>query len=471
MNKIICGELIYNNNNYKFDFRDDILIIMPPELQEYTKWSFNQIGKSNKNEVISLEGLTNDGWYICFIDIKLYEIGRGALQAFVPGYVICKANGIFPVPKCKDIKSIRMYGECIDKLYNPKKIIKTSDLLNSESIKFEIDKSKLETTNYIINGDSYCFGAEWQAPVSKDINNVLNVKSYLEIKFDNNKGVNEIIDYYLNVKKFFSFISNRKYVIFDNVVAYRTDEVDYGFDDNHDVRKTNIEFKFEFVNPDEEIDLRDARLSVKLDQLGNNFVTLYKNVIEKGFITEYYPLSKRDDSFVDNNKFINVARVFESEFDKMFKDFKSETSIEYKEVKKSILDLLDIKIAEINDSKIISDKKSLKKKYKYFYNSIKKMEGGLQEKVYYAIKSYSNILKSKKQLLMNNYDIKQFNDSELAEIFTKRRNDIAHGNELEKFNSKEIIAYELVRICIYCVTLERCKYSQEEIETIVNILF
>ncbi|MDO4962913.1 MAG: hypothetical protein Q4E75_02275 [bacterium] len=59
----------------------------------------------------------------------------------------------------------------------------------------------------------------------------------------------------------------------------------------------------------------------------------------------------------------------------------------------------------------------------------------------------------------------------MADKFSKRRNDISHGNEVDVFTDIEVIAYELVRKCIYCITLERCKFSDENINNIVNKIF
>ena len=184
MEPIYCGDLSFNNIKYKFDFRDNILVIIPEDLEDYTKWYFEHIEKKDKFERVNIEGTTNDGWYICFIHVKFSHMGRGILQAFVPGYVICKANGITPLPKCEDISKIRFFGECLDKFYYPKKVIETSDFIHSNDIKFEINKSKLKTDDYTINKDKFKFGVAWKIQYSSNINVVLDLESFLEIEFN-----------------------------------------------------------------------------------------------------------------------------------------------------------------------------------------------------------------------------------------------------------------------------------------------
>ena len=70
-----------------------------------------------------------------------------------------------------------------------------------------------------------------------------------------------------------------------------------------------------------------------------------------------------------------------------------------------------------------------------------------------------------------NYDIEKAKDGILAEKFVKRRNDISHGNGTKQFEPLEIISYELLRICIYCITLEGCKFSEEKMKIFIDKIF
>ena len=107
----------------------------------------NNIGNKDRFERINVEGTTNNGCYICFIHVKFSHMGRGILQAFVPGYVICKANGVKPLPKCEEIRKIRFFGECLDRFYYPKRIIETSDFYHSNDITLEVNHTNLIAIN------------------------------------------------------------------------------------------------------------------------------------------------------------------------------------------------------------------------------------------------------------------------------------------------------------------------------------
>lgn len=84
MVKTICGSTEFNNKKYKFDFRDNILVLIPDELEDYSKWFFEHVNSIESNEKTNIKGITNNGKIIYFLSIKLIELGGGALQAFVP---------------------------------------------------------------------------------------------------------------------------------------------------------------------------------------------------------------------------------------------------------------------------------------------------------------------------------------------------------------------------------------------------
>lgn len=477
MEQIICGNLEFDNIKYKFDFRDNVLVLIPEEMQEYSKWRFYQSGKKDKFDYVNIDGTTNSGWYICFIHVKFSHLGRGALQSFVPGYIICKSNGIFPLPKCEQIEKIKFYGECLDKFYYPKKVIEKSDFFYSDEIKFEVNKNKLKTEDFTVNKDIFSFGVYWRAPHSSNINVVLDVSTYLEINFNTKKSIEQLVEYYLNIKKFFSFINNRRYVKFSKIFAYKTENIDYGIT-NQDIRPTPIQFDLFFVDPDEKFDLNNSLNSIKLEDLDNKFSKIYKKVINKNFLTEYYPLSTTDENYIDNDKYLSVSSAFESEFNKLYPKFKSTISSEYDEVKKIILKSISNKKCKAKKKLMIStdetNNKSLKSTISecdYFSKIIKNINGTLQEKITYSYKKYSDILDYKKNTLLKSYEIKKAKPGLLAEAFVKRRNKISHGNETNQFEPLEIISYELLRMCIYCVTLERCNFSEEKIKEFIKKLF
>lgn len=340
MERIICGELVFNGNNYKFDFRDNILVIQPEKLEKYSEWYFKQIGKGNTvdMEEINLEGTTNNGYYICFVHIKFSHLGRGILKAYVPGYILCRANNINNIPSCNEIEKLRFYGECLDKFYYPKRVVENNDLLKENKLKIEIDNQNIENDEIKINNDIFSFGVEWKMPYSSNINVVLDVTSYLEIKFNSFKDLEQLIKYYINVKKIFSFLYNRRFIKFKVIKAYKKVQIYNPIEKNMNV--SQIEYEVHFLDTDEEIDI-NKRNYIHLEEIKGKLPKIYKEITNQNFLTEYYPSNEKDSLFIDNNKFLQIASAFESEFDKLFPNFKSTNSSEYKDVKDSILKCLN----------------------------------------------------------------------------------------------------------------------------------
>lgn len=75
-------------------------------MEDYNRWWFNCWGNNDGalEKRINVEGETNEGKFICFVDVKFSHLGRGTLQAFVPAYVLGKGNSVSPLPKCVDIE-------------------------------------------------------------------------------------------------------------------------------------------------------------------------------------------------------------------------------------------------------------------------------------------------------------------------------------------------------------------------------
>ncbi len=107
----------------------------------------------------------------------------------------------------------------------------------------------------------------------------------------------------------------------------------------------------------------------------------------------------------------------------------------------------------------------------YFANVLSNIDGNLEEKITYSFDRYKQILEKKRIHLLNAYNIKKVKNTVLSKSFANRRNKISHGKSTGNFNDLEIISYILLRICIYCITLERCKFSFDEIEKMVNKIF
>lgn len=464
MNKIICGELNYEEKRYYFNFNNNILVIQPENMLPTINCFFEHFVNTGEvlNSRINLFGETSEGKNICFINIKLSKIGRGCFQAFVPAYIIGKTNTLSPLPTCDNIDKMIFEGKCLDKLYYPKKIIKENNFLKSENLKLEVDYKNFNKEEFIIDKDVYSYYSSWEMPYTKDINNVLNVKTKLCIDFDKPKNISDIIEYYINVNKFFCFLNNRNLVNFNSLKLYKKV---YLYDDiDKTTKETSTDFDLFITPPDKVIDIDENINSIRLENIKKNYKKIFKGIKEKDFLIGYYPDNKKDNSYVDNDKYTQVSSAFESEFRRLFPDFKSSINEDYKKIKDSILRHLSYKKRQ---------KKSKKQNNycEYFENIIKSIDGTLEEKIIFVFDRYEDILNLARKQFLNKYKIEKVKDTVLAKSFSERRNKISHGKLTEPFDDLEVISYMLLRMSVYCISFERFGYTKEEINIMVNKLF
>ncbi len=283
------------------------------------------------------------------------------------------------------------------------------------------------------------------------------------------------MEYYKKINKFFSFLNNRRIIEFNEIKLKKTEPVLYGFEGQEEILPIDMMFNLYITEAEETVDIIETPNCVRLENINKNYRKLYKEINKKNFPTYYYPTCEKDDSFVDNIKFSQISAVFESEFSLLMPKFKTTTSAEYKKIKDGLLKYLYNKKNKIKskDSENLtkSQLKSLINYSNYFNKIIKKTDGNLEEKIIFSLNRYANILKSKRDELLRFYKIDKTKDSSLANCFIERRNKIAHGLFVEKFTHLEIISYTLVRLSIYCITLERCNFTMEEIEKIIKKIF
>lgn len=458
----MCGELIYEEKNYYFYFSNNILVIQPNKMLPTMNWFFNSIANQEMelDGRVNISGENNEGKEITFIGIKFARLGRGCLYAYVPAYIIGTTNNITPLPTCDNFNKIEFSGGCIDNFYYPKSIVEENEPFKEKKLQISVNFDKQAKKEIKLNGDLYSFYSTWNMPISKDINIVLNVESKLTIKFNTLKSIDEVIKYYIKVSKFFEFLNNRNHVTFKKIRIYKDILLS---DPTGNEKKTSAIFELNITQSKQDFDIKPMLKSIRFSDIEKNYKSLYLHITKQDFITEYYPDNENDDSYVDNRKYVQIDSSFESEFNKFFPEFKSETSEAYKNVKEDIEKYLK------NKKETMTGKK--KKYYKYFLRIINNIDGSLMEKVKYTFDKFDDIICTTKERLLKRYRIETATNEQLAEAFANRRNKISHGDEITNFTDKEVIAYCLLKICVYCLTFENTGFSKEEIKNLTDKLF
>lgn len=461
---IINGKLKYKEKEFCFNYNDDVLTIYPDKLEEHWKSLINMFDKTqvkDKNATINLYGETSNGNPIVFIRLSLNNIGRGIYRSFVPAYILGKCNGVSPLPNINDFSKMVIKGECIDKLYNPKILIKDIDSTKKFKPIIKFNNLKDVEKEFTINNDVWKYGISWNMPFKK-LNSVIELNSNLYINFDKLKNVNEIIEYYIKLEKMLCFLYNRKHIILSDIKLYK----DIIFYD--EIEKKNTKTFITFIlkineRKDIDYDLPKRQKQLSILDLETHLESLYNEINKNPFLKEFLPKNTYDSNHIDINQFLQVTSTFESEFDRTYPNYKSKKNTNYKRIKDKVLEYLE--------NCKVDENKYVRKYITDFYDTINNMEGTLPEQICYVLKEFAKPIEKIKQRLFVHYEITNVNNNELAQKFSQKRNSLIHGNELKEFTDIEIVSYILIERIVYCLLLKRVGFSSDEIVRIIEIIF
>ncbi|MFV0249755.1 MAG: hypothetical protein ACK5HP_01785 [Bacilli bacterium] len=451
------GVVKYKDKDYTYSYKDNIITLTPKELEPYWQSMFKKFKREEKEE--NVYGITNSNFPVAFIKLNLIDIGGGVLQAFVPAYIVANANTVSPLPEINNFKSMTFYGDCINSLYNPKQMIKDSDVTKKYKPYMKFKHPKEVIKNILVNKLDFIFRITWEFPIKDKVPAVL-LKSLLEIKFDSKKTIDEIIEYYQQVKMLFSFINNRHYIEFSDILL-KADMFVEDFPDKK-VRNVGVSYNLYIILPkDVKVDLPNSIYETRLNKIENQFENLFNTLNKCGGYNLHFPDNQYDEDHVDIDKFLRVASAFESWFDINFDDFKSDTDLLYKILKNDVLKF----IAERGKNTNATGRDYLKR----FKNEIERQEGTLLEQLLYSYQIFENCVKKVKERIYRHYNLDDVKINDIFLALAKKRNRLSHGdiNDLG-FSKEEIVAFIILERLIQCLIYYKAEFSLDSISEIVD---
>ncbi len=466
MEQIIEGKIEYNSKKYGFYYINNILTLIPDEdLEEVWESMFKSLKERTINDILFLNGITSSGYRITFINIKLIKQSGGIYKAFVPAYIIGNSNMVNPLPEINNFESMIFYGKCIDNFFDPQKVI---EFKNDDIREINMRIKTLKNDVFLIEKDKFNFGiSSTLSRIEKNTNTPVIVKSYLQINFENKKGITEIIEYYRKVSELFEFLYLREHVKFDEIKLISSGKVKIE-DEIKEI--TNTFNLYCYLNEDAKIDLPDINNCIKYEQIESNFKELYLTVNNKKAYKNYYNLNKDDELKITVNKYQNISSAFESWFDINFPKFKSNSNENYRILKDKVTNFIDDCINE-------EEKRENKEILKWFELDIKNMEGSLKEQIKYSLGVFSECIINAKKNLISNYNIKYESEEDLNEMisntFKNTRNGIAHGSMKSEilFSDMDVVAYAIVERLVQCLVFYKANVDKKKIKEIVDDKF
>lgn len=466
MNNIICGILKARKKFYfSFNTGTKILTIQPSKMSEFPSFipqnDFDDFSLSK--ERMNISGETNSRNYIEFIDVKFSSIGRGCFQAWVPAYIIGKANALSFIPKPTSIKHISFKGECIDRFMTSKQTVSDDCDYRNNKLQINIDygKDKIKKFNY--NNLEFSLVPGWNMiSAQKDVNLLLTMQTTLNIKSKKKMNVKAIIELYKKVEKLFSFICYRQHVNFDSIILTQIEPVIF----DKVPEDTAINFELHVSSDDNKYDLPNVGQHMILrDYSVNNIPSLIKCLEEDEHMLLSFPNNSLKANIIDNNKYISISSAFESEFDLLYPNFKSNKNKNYNTAKINTINFLSEQATNKQNNA------QTRKYYNDFVKYIEDFEGRLEEQISYIFQIYSYIVEPEINYFKSEYHDMNFDKASLSKAFADKRNNLSHGVKLEKFKILEIVSYSIVRKINYAMILGRSGFNKEQIHEIINQIF
>ena len=333
---------------------------------------------------------------------------------------------------------------------------------DSKKLSIDVDYGNDKLKSFIYKNYTYEFYPAWKRSHSKDINNILVMNSHLCVNSTKYMKTKDILKCYKLTEKFLCFVNYRKHILFDKIILYQEENVDYF----GNIQKTNVRFELHVASSEKKYDLARDNKVILIDDVYENINTLFENAINADFLIQSLPINENEKNIIDVGKYINVSSSFESEMSKLFSNFKSETNEKYKNVQKDICKYIR--------SKIKKQKSKNSKEIKYYESILKelnKLDGRLEEKISYVLKKYNYIIELDINYYKKTYNLDEIKINDLAVAFSNKRNYLAHGYKLESFNRYEIMAYVMIKKICYAIILERSGFAEEKIKAIIEKIF
>lgn len=449
LEKTIYGSIYYRNKSYPFFLEGDRVNIVGQAWQ-YQE-TFCDIGEEE-----TISGVTSDNQHILFLKCKGHLASLRQKAWFcISGYILSRGNT--GASYDFNFEKVSFYGDALNAFCLPQQALKTdSDPCNWDS-QTTIEKSPLKATT-ISFGYKECIckldipGRVSTQPGKADIT---HASSSFSFEFSTPQPCVELIQYWLALSDFLSFINYGTDISFDKIILSS--------------RNSNGSFVLSadacILSDEREYLLRSQINRITIDdipseQLGALFSKIADLRKTDSRINNYFPRNYIEEIYITPNQWLVKAMTFEGLFKKCYPNFKQDTNHDFQVAKQAVLNALN----EVDQGQMS------KRQCNYFtdcINQIKHYEGRLEEMLNSTVNKYQEPLHCILDFNDTNHHI---NRRDYGSIYSKYRNKIAHG-DIERIGDKEIAVYRVLQSVIYFMLLEGVELDTNTLQGFANKLF
>lgn len=450
---IIRGEFEYNKKSYPFVIQNRILTVVQSAFHYIEDFK-------DKKDLGILFGVTDTNKYIFLLDCQVlnsqFFVLNGKIQISLHGYVL-QDN------KDDTYDRIKFHSPALNVFYSPQKAWTPQIGENQGQPGLTInpyrDSSQKIVVNILDETIKCTLDFECRFNLRLEDCQALSISTNFSMVFQNPKSSTDVGKYYLYIRDFLAFANFRRNIPFDQITLWQLGK-DGKFYESGEVvifQKDDISYDLKTLN------------TITYDDLGDNlFAKLFKDIAEqrisKNYNPYFIPPNSTEYNVVDREKWLVAAIAFEGEFNKKYKDLKSEQSSDFRDAKSLLLSA----ITQAVNTSGVSINNPKNKYLKSFQHLIEHYDTTIKEKYQSCETHFSLEIENIKKNYC--YRLKIPNDVDFAEEYAKARNRSAHG-VIEPIKNTDLVTFLLLRCFIYLLTMERASIPSEKRKKIITKLF
>ena len=287
----------------------------------------------------------------------------------------------------------------------------------------------------------------------------LTVYTDLQMMFNKQMDELQVYEHYEQIKRFFSFITYRHNIRFDEIKLKEKTEGgkyrDFG-------RLCVYVDEANFYNEEEKV---VQQRMIKEPYIRDKFVELFELVRGQRLYMQHIPQNTADMRHVTPARFLMVTAAFEWEVQEVYGDYKYEENKKFREVTDTVYNILEV-LKEKTTGKHKDYVKTYQKGFRYTGIS-------LDEKIKYALEDNNDILEGFIKVLygLNNIDKDQYKYNEMAKRLSQQRNSYAHGKIDRDMEELVILDFIIMEWLLYSMRLKQLGLEEITCKRIINDLF
>lgn len=436
-NKMQSGYVDLEEKSYIFTYDGELLQLVPKEQNSIKAYDFVK----NRNICLEiLEGTTIGQERIFFLNCSL-KVNLSGYTAKPAGFVCFDG-----AERCFD--TITFKGGIIDHFYRANNIVdekntcynyynggggeirlKKFDEISKES-EVEIDGRKAQLKlSVTLPGE----------PIRMQVDyNLGKPRSFLKLYFEEKVDVIYFRTIYMWIYNLMVFINFRKSIRLGEMTLGKINE-----------KGKNEPIAFVYINELEKEDIVDIEQIIGYYFVFDHINELIQIVNRKDLNLLFIPKNLKGGKHVTHESYMICCTSFESVFNYVFPNAKTEYSQKANEVKDEFLQFIMKKDEEYRG---VDSKK--RKEFKKYADMIKLLDFGLGEKFEHCQSLYDNLIANYRDAVLSRFKLSEKEIDEMPNKFADMRNMLMHSS-LEELDNIHICAYTLIRAYIYVMIMKK----------------